>query len=374
MLKDILMHAQYRIEYDHMCGNCGYVICSERYLEWVEDEVFDLSLKSRVDDKYLYREYFSAQLLYLREEITHDLDEGLRNNDYITDLHKDHLLLAAENLEKCGVSCYDLERKAKRLAWFVGGDPRKIEDLQRRLNDIGIFQHLKVDGVYGKKTHAVVCEFHAKLESHNVPKLVKIGEVVETGFEIADISGTAFNVFKKTQEQIADTSKDIALFNVQSGFRGERLAVKLSATGKYRNLDGLAVTGNAVHMLDSLEDSAKVFNHADKMFVATGQFFNLLELISAIYKDATDVDKKLGVGTLKSITEIVLTEVTSSAFVAAGTAGTSAILVKIGATAGTAIAPGVGTIAGAIIGGVLFALVGDTLVENVVDGLFCLVD
>jgi len=220
-----------------------------------------------------------------------------------------------------------------------------------------------------------MCEFHAMVFSNpQTPKLVRVGKVVETGFEISNISGSAFDVFNKTQKQIGEASKNIAIFDVKNGALGERLAVELSATGQYRSLDGLTVSGDAMRMLDSLGDSAKIFEKAGKKIAVTGQIFNVLELGNAVYKDLNDVDKKIGVGTLKSATEIVLSEVTEAAFVTVGTTVTPVLLVKIFGAAGTVVAPGVGTIVGAIIGGVLYALVGDALVGKFVDGLFYLVE
>ena len=59
-------------------------------------------------------------------------------------------------LDRCGVSTGALNSKIEKLAWFVGGDPAKIKDLQKALNDLGVGQHLKEDGVYGQKTETAV--------------------------------------------------------------------------------------------------------------------------------------------------------------------------------------------------------------------------
>ena len=359
VLKDILMHAQYQREHDRMYGKCGYVICSERYLEWVEKEVFDASLKSRVGDKYNYRAYFSAQLLYLREEMTHDLEEGIRNNDYITDLYKDNLLLAAENLEKCGVTCYDLERKAKRLAWFVGGDPRKIKELQHKLNDLGLFQYLKEDGVYGKKTHEAVCEFHAKLESPNVPKLVKIGEVVDVAHNITDT--------------VSDASENMAYFKVQNGYQSDQIALLLSPNGKdwllHKN-----PTQSSIRFIEQFKGKASVWKTANKTLLVTGFALDALQVVSVSLDGTKDIEQKL-VESSKTATKTALSTLMGHGVSQATKKVLPIVLRKLsgGALVGSAFGP-VGTIAGAIIGDVFFALVGDVLIDSVVDGVFELIE
>ena len=56
------------------------------------------------------------------------------------------------------------------LAWFVGGDPDKIRQLQQKLNELGIGERLKGDGVFGRKTQAAWNDYKEAL-SGSVPAL-----------------------------------------------------------------------------------------------------------------------------------------------------------------------------------------------------------
>ena len=85
-----------------------------------------------------------------------DLDNAIRENDYITDETANRLKAVVTELDHCGVSTSFLNSKVEKLAWFVGGDPAKIRNLQSKLNDLGVGQSLKVDGVYGAKTKAAI--------------------------------------------------------------------------------------------------------------------------------------------------------------------------------------------------------------------------
>ena len=367
ILKDILTRAHYENNKSSMRGWCGYPLFSDRYLEWVEETAFGKSLKRDVGSNLDYTQYFSSKLTAIRDELQRDLEQGIRDNDYITDLCKDNLLRAVENLEKCGISCYDLKRKIESLAWFVGGDPQKIAELQRKLNFLHLTGQLKEDGVYGAKTHEALCEFLEKIQSPNAPKLVKIGDVMDMTFSL---SKDSFDAINTAREQIVEANKNIAIFHVEKGYYRDMLPVKLSASGQYRSLNGLTVSGDAARMLSVLDDSARVFEKAGKKFVVTERIFNVLELGNSVYKDITDPGKIPLTHTLKTGSKIALSSATSALFVETGIVATSLVYMKVFGAAGTAIAPGAGTIVGVILGGVLYALVGDALVNNAIDGVF----
>ena len=72
-------------------------------------------------------------------------------NNYITDDTARNLCAAVSELERCGISTGISDSSIAQLAWFVGGDPAKILQMQRALNDLGIGQRLAEDGVYGEK-------------------------------------------------------------------------------------------------------------------------------------------------------------------------------------------------------------------------------
>jgi hypothetical protein len=92
------------------------------------------------------------------EEIVNAIgrDRGIRDNDYIQDENADRLKEALRSLERSGVRCYDIIDKVEQLAWFVGGDPDKIRQLQSCLNQLGVGGRLDEDGVFSEKTKEAV--------------------------------------------------------------------------------------------------------------------------------------------------------------------------------------------------------------------------
>ena len=100
-----------------------------------------------------------------------ELQEALRSNWYMRDENAEHMREAIRNLERCGVSTLSFSGIADKLAWYVGGDGYKIRQLQQKLNELGVTDHLTEDGVYGKKTHNAWLGFLDKLEHGTVPVL-----------------------------------------------------------------------------------------------------------------------------------------------------------------------------------------------------------
>ena len=115
---------------------------------------FVRSMEALAGNRYCH--LFKPNLERIVREIERDLEQGLRDNDYVQDENADNLRATLKQLERCGVRCYSLERMVDDLAWFVGGDADKIRRLQSKLNDLGVGQHLKEDGVYGEKTKEAV--------------------------------------------------------------------------------------------------------------------------------------------------------------------------------------------------------------------------
>jgi len=106
-------------------------------------------------------------------DLKRDLQNGIRNNDYIKDENAKNLIKAIEALDDCGIRC-DCKDYVKKLSWYVGGDERKIRDLQKNLNDLrirGDHGTLKEDGVYGRETLSAWLKFLDILEHGTVPTL-----------------------------------------------------------------------------------------------------------------------------------------------------------------------------------------------------------
>ena len=128
-------------------------------------------------DKGTAKEIVVNALEYIAEEINRDLEHGKKSNDYITDANSKNLLKAIAALEKRGISCKNSKRLTKELSWFVGGDPRKIKEWQKKLNELNIkgdHGRLEEDGVFGKETLSAWIRFLNTLEHGTLPTLTWI--------------------------------------------------------------------------------------------------------------------------------------------------------------------------------------------------------
>ena len=134
----------------------------------------------------------TSSLENIAKEIERDLEQGLRDNDYIRDENADNLRAALKQLERCGVRCYSLEKRVDDLAWFVGGDPDKIRQLQQKLNELGIGERLKEDGVFGAKTRKAMAKLVQNIVDYVAafltdPRKVRVlDEAIAFAYEIAE--------------------------------------------------------------------------------------------------------------------------------------------------------------------------------------------
>jgi len=161
----------------------------------------------------------------IASDIKRDLQNGIRNNDYIKDENAKNLIEAIKALDDCGIRC-DCKGYIKELSWYVGGDSRKIQDLQKNLNELRIsggYRSLEEDGVYGKETLSAWLKFLDILEHGTVPTLAWIDplEGHDKDFIITSSTHGHNNV-------IADTNKfQYYRFDSAHGgrawFRGEKI-------------------------------------------------------------------------------------------------------------------------------------------------------
>ena len=135
-------------------GRCGYSIGSRDYRDYVERTVFRQELPTL--GSYNYDGILKGALEVIADQLERDLTRNERENNYITDDTARSLKEAVRDLNRCDVSTGSSKSTIERLAWFVGGDPAKIRQLQSKLNELGIGERLEEDGVYGEKTKEAV--------------------------------------------------------------------------------------------------------------------------------------------------------------------------------------------------------------------------
>ena len=158
-LQDVVDEYQGLARHQRYEGKCGHPVGSRIYMTHMERRVFGTELPILIcaasgnpDYEMLIKDALNSVV----DQLGRDLDNAIRENDYITDETAAKLKLVVAELDRCGVSTGWLNSKIEKLAWFEGGDPAKIKELQRALNNLGVGQHLEEDGVYGQKTELAV--------------------------------------------------------------------------------------------------------------------------------------------------------------------------------------------------------------------------
>ena len=149
-LEDVAEEYQNQSSRQSYEGKCGHTVGSRSYVEYIETQVFGALVSGFGNPDYA--RFLRDALRSVTDQLERDLDNAIRENDYITDETEASLKAVVSELDRCGISTGALNSKIEKLAWFVGGDPAKIKELQRALNDLSVGQHLEEDGVYGEQT------------------------------------------------------------------------------------------------------------------------------------------------------------------------------------------------------------------------------
>ncbi|MBQ4538194.1 MAG: hypothetical protein II995_01150 [Oscillospiraceae bacterium] len=243
-------------------------------------------------------------------DIKRDLQNGIRNNDYIKDENAKNLIEAIKALDDCGIRC-DCKEYIKELSWYVGGDSRKIRDLQKNLNELRInsgYRSLEEDGVYGKETLSAWLKFLDILEHGTVPTLAWIDPL--EGHDIKFIIESSRHGHSNV---IADIDK-FQYYRVDSAhggagwFRGERInnvdfnhlninyPAPMSELQKWvkNNYDHYPLSDSAYELLNDLKGTGKAVRISGKVLLVTGIALDTLELGLSIADDLKDEDRKLG--------------------------------------------------------------------------------
>ena len=305
--------------------------------------------------------------------IKNDLQKGIRNNDYIKDENAKNMLEAIEALDDCGFRC-DCKDYVKKLSWYVGGDERKIRDLQKNLNALrirGDHGTLKEDGVYGKETLSAWLRFLDVLEHGVVPTFTWINPL--EGHDIKFIIESSAHGHNNV---IADTNR-FQYYRVDSAhggsgwFRGERIkdvnfnhvninypepanALQTWVKSRYNHYP---LSDNAYKILSDLKGTGKKVRIHGKVLLVAGIALDTLELGLSVADDLNDEDKKLG------------KRAATTAFSIAGRWGGAALGAKAGAVVGSFTGP-LAPIAIPVLslaGGIAGSFGGDALGKWVVD-------
>ena len=383
-LGDVWLKLLYADDPRQFTGRCGRVICSEEYIDHIEKHVFQTDIPNyyggRNGDR-AYARLITSSLENIAKTIEQDLEQGIRDNDYLQDENADRLREALNALERCDVRCYSLESKVDELAWFVGGDAEKIRQLQGKLNELSVGEQLKEDGVYGKKTEKAVAEFMQQLLHGSVPTLTW-ADPLQSSFSSVyskKIPNTNVSALWDFSQRSANPNKGIVVFRVDEphgSFNYRHINTvegRSIKSGKYNpsefqraNLNALnhtEISDDAYRVLKDFDGVAKKVRVAGKILLVAGAVLDALELYQTIEGDLHDADRKIGKKTYSAVAGI------------GGSWGLGALGAKGGAAAGaaigTAIMPGVGTAIGGAVGGLVLGIAGsyggDALGRWVVD-------
>ena len=292
-------------------GRCGRVICTQEYIDHIEQHIFGRDIPNYYGGRNGDRAYgrlITSSLESIVKEIERDLEQGIRDNDYMQDENADRLKEALKDLERCGVQCYSLERKVDALAWFVGGDPEKIRQLQQKLNELDIGERLKEDGVFGNLTLNAVVAFLRKFDQGTVPILRWIDPLQ------SDITGiTVGRTTKSTTDNALIRNGAQRFVHFDPPHPGQTISIngkKQPIDFNHVNIEKMPtknpaynflqkkynhykIRDDAYRCLSDLKSTGKIIRKASKKLLVGGFVLDALELLPDVIAELKDADRKL---------------------------------------------------------------------------------
>ena len=351
-------------------GRCGYAIGSRDYRNYVERTVFRQELSTL--GSYNYGSVIKGALEVIAGQLERDLTRNERENNYITDDTARNLKEAVRDLNRCGVGTGSAESTIGRLAWFVGGDPTKIRQLQSKLNALGIGARLEEDGVFGNKTANACVAFLRKLEQGSVPIFRWIDPLQNhiTGITVGSTKNSPTNnalVLNGAQRFVhfdpphpGQTTKingkrvpiDFYHVNIQEMPNGN--SVYNWFQRKYNHYE---IPEDTYRHLKDLESTGKTIRKGGRKLLIAGLVLDVWELIPDITRELKDADRKLEKSTWSTLGGI------------GGSWAGAAAGAKIGALAGTmaGLAASVAVPVLSFVGGIVGSFKGDEFGRWVVD-------